>query len=151
MLTATVLAGAATFPMAGVALAQDRDCPDFTSQQDAQSALDTSPYDDERLDADGDRIACEDHFDDGDGDGSDPDDSSGGHDSDDSDDSSDSSGGSDSDDSDDGEAPVGSVETGGGGTAGGPGAAAPLALAGASTLVIGGVLVAARRTGRQRG
>lgn len=146
MLTATVLAGAATFPMAGVALAQDRDCPDFTSQQDAQAALDTSPYDDELLDADGDRIACEDHFADGYGNGGDdPDDSAG------TSAGTNAGSGGDTSDSDDGEPPVGPVETGAGGTADDRGGAAPLALAGASTLVIAGMLVAALRSGRQRG
>jgi hypothetical protein len=42
----------------------DRDCADFDSQADAQAAFDENSADDpERLDADDDGIACEDHFD----------------------------------------------------------------------------------------
>ncbi len=54
-----VAAAAATLPLAGVAMAQsgDRDCKDFSSQQEAQDAL--LPGDPERLDADGDGVACE--------------------------------------------------------------------------------------------
>lgn len=37
----------------------DRDCPDFASQAAAQAAFDADPLDPERLDADGDGIACE--------------------------------------------------------------------------------------------
>lgn len=56
--TAALLAAAATVPLAGAAFAQeDRDCPDFASQADAQAAL--QPGDPERLDADSDGIACE--------------------------------------------------------------------------------------------
>ena len=40
----------------------DRDCADFTSQADAQAALKADESDPERLDADDDEIACEDHF-----------------------------------------------------------------------------------------
>lgn len=38
----------------------DRDCPDFSTQAEAQAAFDAVPGDPERLDADGDGIACED-------------------------------------------------------------------------------------------
>ncbi|HLU57259.1 MAG TPA: excalibur calcium-binding domain-containing protein [Pseudonocardia sp.] len=41
---------------------RDRDCRDFASQADAQAALEASPGDPERLDADDDGIACENHF-----------------------------------------------------------------------------------------
>jgi hypothetical protein len=41
----------------------DRDCADFDSQADAQAAFEESSNDEERLDADDDDIACEDHFD----------------------------------------------------------------------------------------
>jgi hypothetical protein len=41
----------------------DRDCADFDSQADAQAAFEESSNDAERLDADDDGIACEDHFD----------------------------------------------------------------------------------------
>lgn len=40
----------------------DRDCADFDSQADAQAAFEESANDEERLDADDDDIACEDHF-----------------------------------------------------------------------------------------
>jgi hypothetical protein len=39
----------------------DRDCPDFASQADAQAVLVADPSDPERLDADNDGEACEDH------------------------------------------------------------------------------------------
>lgn len=54
-----VAAAAAMLPLAGVALAQpgDRDCADFSSQQEAQDAL--LPGDPERLDANGNGQACE--------------------------------------------------------------------------------------------
>lgn len=55
---AVVLASSACLPLAGAALAQgDRDCPDFATQEQAQSAL--QPGDPERLDGDDDGIACE--------------------------------------------------------------------------------------------
>lgn len=54
---ALVLAAAAAVPLAGVASAQDRDCTDFDTQQEAQNAL--RGGDPERLDDDGDGIACE--------------------------------------------------------------------------------------------
>lgn len=38
---------------------QDRDCADFSSQAEAQDALDDDPSDPERLDADDDGLACE--------------------------------------------------------------------------------------------
>ena len=54
-----VAAAAATLPLAGVASAQpgDRDCEDFSSQEEAQDAL--LPGDPERLDANGNGQACE--------------------------------------------------------------------------------------------
>jgi hypothetical protein len=61
--TATVIAltAGASFPLTGFAqAAPDRDCPDFATQQEAQAAFDAVPGDRERLDADGDGIACED-------------------------------------------------------------------------------------------
>src|SRR3954454_17790200 len=39
--------------------AVDRDCPDFTSQAEAQAAFDAVPGDPERLDANNNGIACE--------------------------------------------------------------------------------------------
>lgn len=63
---ALVLAAAAAVPMAGVASAQDRDCTDFDTQQEAQAYFDEQGYsatnDPERLDSldgAGDGIACE--------------------------------------------------------------------------------------------
>ncbi|ANY04983.1 excalibur calcium-binding domain-containing protein [Pseudonocardia sp. HH130630-07] len=56
---AVLLAAAATVPLAGAALAQDRDCADFDSQAEAQAAL--QPGDPERLDANDDGVACESH------------------------------------------------------------------------------------------
>ncbi|SNS78718.1 Excalibur calcium-binding domain-containing protein [Geodermatophilus pulveris] len=51
-----------TLGTAGTAHAAiDRDCPDFTTRADAQAALEAAPGDPERLDADGDGLACEDH------------------------------------------------------------------------------------------
>lgn len=54
-----IAAAAATLPLAGVAAAQsvDRDCKDFSSQQEAQDAL--LPGDPERLDANDNGVACE--------------------------------------------------------------------------------------------
>jgi hypothetical protein len=62
---AAVLAAGATLPFAGIAAAQqpDRDCSDFASQAEAQAAFDSRPGDPERLDADGNGIACESEFD----------------------------------------------------------------------------------------
>jgi hypothetical protein len=40
----------------------DRDCPDFATQAAAQAVLANGPGDRERLDADDDGIACEQHF-----------------------------------------------------------------------------------------
>lgn len=58
-----IAAAAATLPLAGVAAAQpgDRDCADFSSQAEAQDALDSRAGDPERLDADDDGEACESH------------------------------------------------------------------------------------------
>lgn len=54
-----VAAAAATLPLAGVASAQpgDRNCEDFSSQEEAQAAL--LPGDPERLDANDNGQACE--------------------------------------------------------------------------------------------
>lgn len=62
-LTVLVLATAGTLPLAGAAYAQpDRDCADFATQAEAQEALDGAPGDPERLDANGDGVACESAF-----------------------------------------------------------------------------------------
>ena len=55
LLASTVL----LLPLATSAAAQDRDCSDFSSQSEAQQALDGTVGDPERLDSDGDGIACE--------------------------------------------------------------------------------------------
>jgi hypothetical protein len=62
--SAAFVAAAATFALTGVASAQpgDRDCPDFASQAEAQAALDSAVGDPERLDANGDGVACESQF-----------------------------------------------------------------------------------------
>lgn len=54
-----LVAAAATLPLAGIAAAQsaDRDCKDFSSQEEAQAAL--LPGDPERLDANVNGQACE--------------------------------------------------------------------------------------------
>jgi hypothetical protein len=56
---AIILTAGMSVPMAGTALAADRDCPDFASQADAQAAFDAVPGDPERLDGDNDGQACE--------------------------------------------------------------------------------------------
>lgn len=64
LLAVSVLAAtAATLPLAGVASAQpgDRDCDDFSSQAEAQEALESSLGDPERLDANDNGEACENH------------------------------------------------------------------------------------------
>lgn len=60
---AAVLTAATALAFPGVASAQqDRDCPDFASQADAQAAFNARPGDPERLDADNDGTACESYF-----------------------------------------------------------------------------------------
>jgi len=56
---AVVLAAGISAPLTGTALAADRDCPDFSSQAEAQAAYDAVPGDPERLDSDNDGEACE--------------------------------------------------------------------------------------------
>jgi hypothetical protein len=46
----------------GGSSSDDRDCDDFSSQSDAQSALDADSNDPDKLDADDDGIACEERF-----------------------------------------------------------------------------------------
>lgn len=58
--SAAVLAMSATLSIVGTANAQgDRDCPDFSSQAEAQTFFESAPDDVHRLDADNDNIACE--------------------------------------------------------------------------------------------
>ena len=60
-LATVVLAATASVLFTGTASASaDRDCPDFATQAEAQAAFDAVPGDPERLDQDGDGIACED-------------------------------------------------------------------------------------------
>ncbi len=51
-------------PVDAARSAVDRDCADFATQQGAQAAFDADPSDPERLDSDGDGVACESFFDD---------------------------------------------------------------------------------------
>jgi hypothetical protein len=53
---ATVLAAAMSLPLAGVAAAQDRNCPDFTTQAEAQAVYNQDPSDPNELDQDNDSI-----------------------------------------------------------------------------------------------
>jgi hypothetical protein len=55
----TVLTAGMSYPLAGVALAQDQDCSDFTTQAEAQAVYDQDPSDPNNLDADNDGKACE--------------------------------------------------------------------------------------------
>jgi len=55
----TVVAAAMSFPMAGVAAAQDRDCNQFATQAQAQAVYNSNPADIYNLDADNDGKACE--------------------------------------------------------------------------------------------
>ncbi len=56
---ATVVAAAMSFPMAGVAAAQDLDCSDFATQEAAQAVYNTNRTDPFDLDRDNDNRACE--------------------------------------------------------------------------------------------
>jgi hypothetical protein len=56
-----LITAALSFSFSGTAQAADRDCPDFTSQAEAQAAYDAVPGDPERLDGDNDGMACEEH------------------------------------------------------------------------------------------
>ena len=56
---ATAVAAAMSFPMAGVAAAQDRDCEDFPTQAAAQEEYNRNPADPYDLDRDNDGRACE--------------------------------------------------------------------------------------------
>ncbi len=59
IVVASGLAVAASVLVATPALAADLDCPDFTSQSQAQAVYDKNPSDPNGLDRDGDGIACE--------------------------------------------------------------------------------------------
>jgi cell division septation protein DedD len=60
--TATTTTATTTTSAAPTATADDRDCTDFTTQAQAQAALAADASDPDRLDRDGDRIACEELF-----------------------------------------------------------------------------------------
>jgi hypothetical protein len=55
----TVVAAALCFPMAGVAAAQDLDCADFATQEEAQAVYNANRTDPFDLDRDNDNRACE--------------------------------------------------------------------------------------------
>ncbi len=55
----TVVAATMSFPMAGVAAAQDRDCNQFATQAQAQAVYNSNRADPYNLDADNDGQACE--------------------------------------------------------------------------------------------
>ncbi|BFV55335.1 hypothetical protein KCMC57_up04390 [Kitasatospora sp. CMC57] len=56
---AALLISSAGLPLAGVAHAQDRDCPEFQTQPEAQAVFNMDRSDPNGLDADHDGIACE--------------------------------------------------------------------------------------------
>lgn len=57
---AAVLAAAASFPLAGTAVAQgDLNCDDFATQEEAQAEYERDPSDPHNLDGDNDGVACE--------------------------------------------------------------------------------------------
>jgi hypothetical protein len=124
-----VLTAGMSYPLAGVALAQDLDCSDFTTQAKAQAVYNQDPSDPNNLDADNDGVACE----------SLPGGvlGSGEH-------------ASNTADQDTGAAPSGGVEAGVGGTAGDDSnPLLPVGLAGGALLVAGGVVLIRRRPVRQ--
>ncbi|MGY2127460.1 hypothetical protein [Blastococcus sp. SYSU DS0617] len=49
-----------SFGFSGTALADEHNCPDYATQEEAQAFFDADPSDPEGLDADDDGIACED-------------------------------------------------------------------------------------------
>ena len=57
--TATLAAAAVVVPLSGTALAQDLDCSNFATQEDAQAEFAANPGDPHGLDDDNDGIACE--------------------------------------------------------------------------------------------
>jgi hypothetical protein len=122
----TVLTVGMSYPLAGVALAQDLNCSDFTTQAEAQAALNQDPSDPNGLDTDNDGVACEDLP--GGAPGS-------------------AENGANTAGQDTGDAPAGGVEAGAGGTAGGDdsGVLLPAGLAGGALLVAGGVVLIRRR------
>ncbi|GAA2349409.1 hypothetical protein GCM10009854_28750 [Saccharopolyspora halophila] len=138
---AVIFAGTAAFALPGTAIAQDRDCADFSSRQEAQSAFESVPGDPERLDADNDGLACEalesnSESAPAEGESSAPVEGEG--------DSQAPVGAGDS-----GMAPTGGVEAGHGGMADrASDAALPLGLTGLALVAAGGTLVLQRRPGK---
>ena len=126
----TVLTAGMSYPLAGVALAQDVDCSDFSTQAQAQAVYNQDPSDPNRLDTDNDGMACEALP--GGAPGS-------------------AENGTNTGDQDTGTAPSGGVEAGAGGTARGDdsGLLLPVGLAGGAVLVAGGVVLIRRRPARQ--
>jgi hypothetical protein len=129
------LGTAAMLPLAGVASATpgDRDCSDFSTQAEAQEALDSTSGDPERLDEDDDGIACE-NLSAGSSDGGSA-----------SDDSSEDDDSGDGDDNNDQvtDVPRGGVETGDGTATGDAADPAVIALSAMAALGVG--IAAARR------
>ena len=126
-----VLTAGLSYPLAGVALAQDVDCPDFATQAEAQAVFDRDPSDPNRLDADDDGVACE----------ALPGGALGS-----------AENGTTNGDQDAGTAPSGGVEAGAGGTAGDDDSNVllPVSLAGGALLAAGGIVLSRLRPVRQR-
>ena len=122
----TILTAGMSYPLAGVALAQDLDCSDFSTQAQAQAVYNQDPSDPNGLDADNDGLACE----------ALPGAAPG------SAETAANTGGQDT-----GAAPSGGVEAGAGGTAKGDDSdlLLPVGLAGGALLVAGGVVLIRRR------
>jgi hypothetical protein len=59
LLTSAIVCGA-LFAASPMAIAQDKNCGDFTYQEDAQEVFDAVPGDPHNLDANNDGVACED-------------------------------------------------------------------------------------------
>jgi hypothetical protein len=59
LLISAVLTARAAWQGASVASAQDLNCSDFATQQEAQAELDRNPSDPNNLDSDNDGVACE--------------------------------------------------------------------------------------------
>ncbi len=59
VVAAAVLAAAASFPLAGTAFAQDLNCDDFATQEEAQAEYERDTSDPHNLDGDNDGTACE--------------------------------------------------------------------------------------------
>lgn len=120
---ATVLAAAVSFPLAGVAAAQELDCTDFQTQAQAQAVYDQDPGDPNELDRDKDGEACE------------------------------TLPGSPLGSSEGPRPPSGGVEAGEGGTAGESSGDSPelpvLGVAGVAVAAVGGVVLARRRSIRR--